>query len=395
MPEDTPKYSPGLEGVIAGETSICSITDDGLRYRGYYIGELVERRTFEDVAYLLLYGELPGAAALKEFSASLRACRTSIDSDLAILVSRIPNNVPPMDAVRTAVSLHAHFDPEVGDGSHAANVRKATRLLGQLPALIGIWQAARGRNYQLPVSNDQSDRSRAFEGVMELDAYRSGSHAAYVLAALTRREPDPEAVRVMDASLILYAEHEYNASAFAARVTVSTLSDFHSGIVSAVGALKGALHGGANEKAMEMLLQVGGPEQAEGWVLERLARKERIMGFGHRVVRKGDTRAGILRDLGAELAQKRGDDRWPRTADTIQAVMEREKGMHPNVDFPCGWVYYMLGLPVDLYTPIFVASRVTGWAAHIIEQLDNNRLIRPRGLYVGPAEREVPSDRGT
>jgi 2-methylcitrate synthase/citrate synthase II len=363
-------YSPGLEGVIAGETAICSITEEGLHYGGYFIGDLVARCSFEEVAYLLLYGELPGRAALDGFTRDLAAAR-ALAPALQEFVRSIPAEAPPMDALRTAVSAQAHFDPEVDDGSREANLRKATRLLAQMPALIGAWHGARSGREPLPPDP-------------------SAGYAGWLLRQLADRAPDADAERVMNASLILYAEHEYNASAFAARVTVSTLSDLHSGIVSAVGALKGPLHGGANEKAMEMLLEVDDPGRAEAWVLEKLERKERIMGFGHRVVRQGDTRAGILRDLGAELARKRGEERWLRIADTIQETVEREKGLKPNVDFPCGWVYYMLGLPVDLYTPIFAASRVAGWSAHILEQLDNNRLIRPRGLYVGPEPRPVP-----
>jgi citrate synthase len=364
------EYSPGLEGVIAGETSICCIGDEGLFYRGYFIGDLAEKCSFEEVAYLLVYGELPNRDRLDRYCHELAAER-ELAPGLREMVRTLPGSVSPMDALRSAVSLQAHYDPETADGSHEANQRKATRLLAQVPTLIGTWNAERNGRQPVPVSD-------------------GGSHAAHLLHQLTGEEPDQDAERVMNASLILYAEHEYNASAFAARVVVSTLADLHSGIVAGIGALKGPLHGGANEEAMEMLLEVGSPDRAESWVTERLERKERIMGFGHRVVRKGDTRAGILHGLGADLARKRGDTRWLDTADTIQRVVEEEKGLKPNVDFPCGWVYYMLGLPVDLYTPIFVASRVTGWSAHIIEQLDHNRLIRPRGLYVGPEPRPVP-----
>ena len=363
------EYSPGLEGVIAGETAICRITDEGLTYRGYPIGELAERCSFEEVAYLLLRGELPGRAELERFQSELGAAR-ALPERLRELVRALPGDIHPMDALRSAVSMQAHFEPEVADGSHEANVRKATRLLAQVPALIAEWHHAR-------------------EGRAAPRPEPALGHAGHVLQQITGAAPDAEAVRAMDVSLILYAEHEYNASTFAARVTVSTLADLHAGIVSGVGTLKGPLHGGANEKAMEMLLEVGEPERAEPWVRERLARGERIMGFGHRVVKRGDSRAAILRDVGGELARKRGDTRWLQIADTIQNVVEREKGLKPNVDFPCAWVYRLLDLPTDLYTPIFVASRVAGWSAHVIEQLDNNRLIRPRGLYVGPETRHV------
>jgi 2-methylcitrate synthase/citrate synthase II len=363
------EYSPGLEGVIAGETAISSIDDSGLRYRGYPIAELAARCSYEEVAYALLHGDLPDGQQLAAFSAELESQRAP-SLELADLVRRIPSGANPMDAIRSAVSLAAHFDPEVEDGTNEANRRKSIRLMAQIPALIGLWHHARQGRNPVPVTPE-------------------GSHAAYILHQVTGENPDETAERVMNVSLILYAEHEFNASAFAARVTVSSLSDLHSGVVSAIGTLKGALHGGANEEAMKMLLEVGSPENAEAWVLDRLERKEKIMGFGHRVVKKGDTRVPILQNVGTKLAEERGDTRWLRTAETIQNTVEREKGLKPNVDFPCGWVYYMLGLPVDLYTPIFVAARTVGWCAHIIEQLDNNRIMRPRGLYVGAEPRGV------
>jgi 2-methylcitrate synthase/citrate synthase II len=364
-------YSPGLEGVIAGETAISSIDDDGLRYRGYPIAELASRCSYEEVAFLLLHGELPTADQLAGFRDQLQGER-HLNPKLAELVRQVPSTAIPMDAVRSAVSLAAHFDPEAEDLSREANLRKSVRLIAQVPALIGAWHAARHGRAAPPIPP-------------------GGSHAAYVLQQVTGKESTAETERVMNVSLILYAEHELNASTFAARVTVSSLSDLHSGIVSAIGTLKGALHGGANEEAMKMLLQVGSPEKAEAWVTDRLVRKELIMGFGHRVVKKGDARVPILHAAGAELARSHGDTRWLDIAEIIQGTVDREKGLKPNVDFPCGWVYYILGLTVDLYTPIFVAARMVGWCAHILEQLDNNRIMRPRGLYVGSAPRSIPS----
>ncbi|MGV3719535.1 MAG: citrate/2-methylcitrate synthase [Actinomycetota bacterium] len=360
------EYSPGLEGVIGGETAVCSISDEGLAYRGYPIVELAHLCTFEEVAYLLLVGELPNSSQLAGFQEQLIAARP-LFPELAAAVAAIPRSAPAMDALRSAVSLQSHFDPEAADNSHDASFRKAVRLIAQTPALISAWLR---------------------EGASPSGPEPEG-HAAYLLQQVTGTEPDLAAARVLDASLILYAEHELNASTFAARVVVSTLSDLHSGIVAAIGALKGPLHGGANERAMEMLLDIGGPAQAESWVLERLARKERIMGFGHRVLRGGDSRARILHDLGADLARQLGDTHWQETADVVQAVVEREKGLKPNVDFPCGWVYHLLGLPTELYTPIFAASRIAGWSAHILEQLADNRLIRPRALYRGAPLRSV------
>src|SRR3569833_352845 len=269
------EYSPGLEGVIAGETAICAITEEGLTYRGYRVGELVERCSFEEVAYLLLNGDLPSPEAAGRFRAELQAARM-LPSGLRAALGAIPADAPAMDAVRSAVSLQSHFDPEVGDSSRDANIRKATRLLAQLPAMLGEWH--RRRSGQRPCPENTAGES----------------HAAYLLREVTGTVPDAEASRLMDAALILYAEHELNASTFAARVVVSTLSDLLSGVVAAVGALKGPLHGGANEQAMRVLEEVGEPEHAEAWVRDRLSRHERIMGCGHRGVRQGDSRAVLL-----------------------------------------------------------------------------------------------------
>lgn len=364
------EYSPGLEGVIAGETAICSISEEGLAYRGYPIAELAANCSFEEVAYLLLYGELPVHHELEAFRRDLTLARP-LPPGFTRLLRAIPGHIPAMDALRSAVSLQAHFDPETADNSPEATLRKAVRLLAQIPALIGEWHRAR--------TGAPAPETEAPEG-----------HAAYLLHQLTGALPGPDAARTLDVSLILYAEHELNASTFAARVTVSTLSDLHSGIVSAIGTLKGPLHGGANERAMELLEEIGGPEHAEAAIEERLARKERIMGFGHRVVRQGDTRAEILHRLGVDLSRKLGNTHWQETAEAIQSVVARKKGLKPNVDFPCAWVYRLLGIPKDLYTPVFAAARTAGWSAHILEQLRNNRLIRPRALYRGPAPRPVP-----
>ncbi len=360
----TPSYSPGLEGVIAGQTAVCQILETGLYYRGYAIQDLAEGATFEEVAYLLLLGELPNRSQLAAFRDQLNRER-AVPAEVLRILRELPLHASPMDALRTGVSSLAAFEPELEDNSHDANVRKAVRLLAKVPTLIGAREAFRA-------------------GRQPADPDPGRSHAANLLLQITGRAPDELAARVMDVSSILYAEHELNASTFAARVTVSTLADLHAGIVSAIGTLKGALHGGANERAMETLLAIGDPERAEAWVMDALARKERIMGFGHRVLRHGDTRARILGGWGQRLAQETGEMRWSRTAQILETVMEREKGLKANVDFPCGWVYYLLGLPVEVFTPIFVASRVSGWAAHVIEQLDDNRLIRPRSEYLGP-----------
>jgi citrate synthase len=361
-------YHPGLEGVIAGETAISTVTG-GLRYRGYPVGELAEKTTFEEVAYLLLYGELPSPRQLKEFHGRLAGARTLPDA-LRQLLKAIPPATSPMDALRSAVSVLAHFDPDTEDNSHDANLRKAERLLGKIPvAIVEQYRAAKG---QPPVA-----------------ARPDLSQAANFLYMLRGTEPDPAQVRALDVSLILYAEHEFNASTFTARVVCSTESDLHSAVVAAIGALKGRLHGGANEKVMELLRAAGGPATAEKWVREALAHKERIMGFGHRVYKAGDVRAGILTEYARRMAEATGNTQWEQTAAIFEKILGEEKHLFPNLDWPAGRLYHALGLEVPLYTPIFVMSRVSGWCAHIIEQMQHNRLIRPRARYIGPEVRSV------
>jgi citrate synthase len=361
-------YSPGLEGVVAGETAISTVTG-GLRYRGYAITELADKTTFDEVAYLLLHGELPASRPLAEFQKRVAAAR-QIPETLRTLFKTLPRQIIPMDVLRSAVSILALYDPEVGDNSHAANLRKAERLLGQIPVAV-------------------ADYHRLSKGLPVVPSRADLAHAANFLYMLRGSEPSPDHGRALDVSLLLYAEHEFNASTFASRVVVSTESDLHSGIVAAIGALKGRLHGGANEKVMDLLRQTGGPEKAEKWTLDALARKERIMGFGHRVYKTGDARAGILTKYARSTAEKAGLLQWEMTAEIMERVLEQEKNLLPNLDWPAGRLYHALGLEAPLYTPIFVMARVAGWSAHVVEQLDNNRLIRPRARYTGPEARSV------
>lgn len=361
-------YSPGLEGVIAGETAISTVTG-GLRYRGYPVTELAEKATFDEVAYLLLHGELPNASQLADFRKRVAAARAIPDA-LRDLLKAIPRSTPPMDAIRSAVSVLAHFDPDAADNSRAANLRKAERLLGQIPVAI-------------------ADQYRFSKGQPLVPPRQELSTAANFFYMIRGKEADPDSVKALDVSLILYAEHEFNASTFAARVVVSTQSDLHSAIVAAIGALKGPLHGGANEKVMDLLRQAGGPETAEKWIHDALARKERIMGFGHRVYKTGDVRAGILKNYARKAAEAAGETKWEKTAEILEEVIGRDKSLMPNLDWPAGRLYHALGLEVPLYTPIFVMSRVTGWSAHVIEQSENNRLIRPRARYTGPEVKKV------
>jgi citrate synthase len=271
--------------------------------------------------------------------------------------------------MRTACSFLAHFDGETEATGHDTNVRKAERLLAQMPLVLGAWQ-------------------RILSGKTPVPADPSLSFAGNVLWLMTGEKPSVAATKAMDVSLILYAEHEFNASTFAARCIASTLSDMHSAITGAIGTLKGPLHGGANERALEVLLAAGTPEKAEKWVRDALARKERIMGFGHRVYKTGDPRATYLKKLCGPLAKETKHEALEATAEIIERIVTTEKKLPPNVDWPCARLYHYLGIPKELFTPLFVVARVVGWSSHVIEQLDNNRLMRPRSLYTGPADRK-------
>ena len=361
-------YSPGLEGVIAGETAISTVTG-GLRYRGYPVVELAEKSTFDEVAYLLLHGELPTRTQLADFNQRLAAAQ-KLPAVLSELLTKLPKNAVPMDVLRTGVSMLALFDAEVEDSSKAANLRKAERLLAQIPLAIAEYY-------------------RATKGQSVVPSKPELGFAANILYMLKGTPPSEADAKAFDISLILYAEHEFNASTFTARVVCSTESDMHASITAAIGALKGRLHGGANEKVMDMLLKTGGPDKAEAWIRAALARKEKVMGFGHRVYKHGDVRAKVLKEYALQAAQRAGTTQWEQAADIIEKVLGDEKNLFPNLDWPAGRLYHALGLEVPLYTPFFVASRITGWAAHVIEQSENNRLIRPRGRYTGPDEKHV------
>lgn len=362
-------YSPGLEGVIAGETAMSTIVE-GLSYRGYPVTELVATgTTFDEVAFLLLHGELPTKSQLADFLKRQGQLR-QIPSLLPEVFKGMPKDTPPMDAIRTAVSILAHFDPDTASDSKEANLRKSERLLAQIPVAIAA-------------------QFRISQGQQPVAPRADLADAASFLYMLRGKEATPEDVKALDVSLILYAEHEFNASTFAARVVVSTESDLHSAIVAAIGALKGPLHGGANEKVMDLLKQTGGPDKAEQWIREGLAKKVKVMGFGHRVYKAGDVRARILKEYAHKAAEKTGHLKWEEAAEIIEKVMEAEKKLYPNLDWPAGRLYHAMGLEVPLYTPIFVMSRITGWCAHVMEQKAQNRIIRPRGRYNGPAKREV------
>jgi len=359
----TEAYHPGLEGVIAGETAVSTI-EGGLQYRGYSITDLAQQSSFMEVAYLLLHGSLPSEEELADFLA-IYSESAEVDDSILEFLENVPLHVSAMDVLRTGVSAISHFDPQLDDDSRAGNIAKAVRMLAKIPILI----AAR---YRLSLG----------EEIIEPDP--DISFAANLLYMITGKRPAELREKAMDVSLILYAEHEFNASTFTARVVTSTQSDIYSAIVAAIGALKGPLHGGANERVMEVLEEVGSPDNAEAWIRNALAQKRRIMGFGHRVYKTGDPRAVILKNYCGELAEKTNNQGLEQMADVIESIVVGEKGLPPNLDWPSARLYHYLGLDVELYTPLFVASRVTGWAAHAIEQAENNRLIRPRSRYTGP-----------
>ena len=376
---NNPTYSPGLDGVLAGETALCHVDEGegGLRYLGYRVSDLADQARFEEVAYLLLFGKLPTRKELKDFTTQL-AAYFALPAPVEAFLGVAPPAAHPMDILRTSVSLLGMTDPDTSDNSHDANVRKAIRLMAHIPLIIAT--AYRLANENLPVE-PQTDLSFA-EHLLYLLTDRRGDETAKAMA------------HVLDVSLTLYAEHEFNASTFSARVTASTMTDLHSAITSAIGTLKGPLHGGANEAVAEMFIEIEHCERAERWVRAALAHKQRVMGFGHRVLKKGDSRSAIIQQHAEALSRICGDRRWYEIATTVDRVMQQEKGLYPNLDFYTAVAYLLMGIPRELYTPLFVCSRITGWCAHIIEQQDHNRLIRPRALYTGPPTRNyVPLDR--
>lgn len=371
----TETYYPGLEGVIACETAICNLEgregEGGLEYRGYRIEDLAGAVSYEETAYLLLHGDLPDRGDLAAFNDRLRAAR-KLPEPLVALFRQVPHSVHPMDMLRTSVSVLSHFDPEVNapPSDHAANVRKAERMVAQIPSAIAY-------------------RERIGAGKEPIAPRDDLDLAANFLTMMSGNVPSEVMRKAFDLSLVLYTEHELNASTFSGRVTVSTLSDIYSGVVAAIGTLKGPLHGGANEEAWKVLEQVGSPDRAEGWIKDALARKERIMGFGHRVYKTGDPRSRILKPWCQKLAAEVGQTKWEQMAEPIEKAVTEQKHLPPNVDWPSARLYHYMGLKIDVYTPIFAMARVAGWAAHIIEQLDHNRLMRPRATYTGPPNRAV------
>ncbi|MFF0483345.1 bifunctional 2-methylcitrate synthase/citrate synthase [Streptomyces sp. NPDC004435] len=375
MTATAPEIHRGLSGVVVDTTAISTVIEatNSLTYRGYPVQDLAARCSFEEVAYLLWNGELPDADQLREFQAKERALRP-LDRTTSEVLSRLPDTCHPMDVLRTAVSFFGSEDPTEDDGSTAANRAKSLSLLAKLPVVVAADH--RRRRGLAPVRPDPS-----------LGYAENFFHMCF------GEIPAPAVVRCFEISLILYAEHSFNASTFTARVVTSTLSDLYSAVTAAIGALKGPLHGGANEAVMHMLNEIGDPDRAAEWLDEALASKRKIMGFGHRVYKHGDSRVPIMQEATDRLvAHTAGPDvtRLATLHAALRHAMISRKGIHPNLDYPAGLAYHLMGFDIPTFTPIFVMSRITGWTAHITEQLEHNALIRPLGAYNGPAQRPLP-----
>lgn len=365
------KKPGGLAGVVAGESAVCTVGQEGigLNYRGYGIDELAEHACFEEVAYLLLYGELPNLAELRDFQLRLQN-RRGLPKELKLVLEQIPANAHPMDVLRTGCSMLGTLEPE---SDERGAIAIAERLLASFPSMLMYWYHFQRDGRQIETKTDD-------DGI-----------AAHFLHLLYGKPAETIFNDCMDASLILYAEHEFNASTFAARVTTATMSDFYSAITSAIGTLRGPLHGGANEFAMNLIERFQTPEAATVGVKQMLTDKELIMGFGHRVYKVSDPRSDIIKAWSEKLAAHTNDQVLYPVSEAIEKLMWEEKKLFPNLDFYSASAYHLCGIPTDMFTPVFVFARTAGWTAHIVEQRANNRLIRPTSEYIGPASREFVS----
>ncbi|MFN3448749.1 MAG: bifunctional 2-methylcitrate synthase/citrate synthase [Roseococcus sp.] len=361
----------GLVGVYADDSAISKVMPEtnSLTYRGYAVQDLCEQASFDEVAYLLWNGELPTRAELAAFQAAEKAER-GLSPALLRVLREFPKDAHPMDAIRTAVSFMGMEDPETADISDAAQRRKAMRLFAKIPCAV----AATNR------------LSKGLEPIAPDPALPWCENFFHMVFG---KVPQKEVIKAFDVSMILYAEHTFNASTFTARTVTSTMADMHGAITAAIAALKGPLHGGANEAVMHMLKEIPGPEAAEAWLRERFDHKALVMGFGHRVYKNGDSRVPTMKKYAELMAEVVGDKRWMNTSAVLARVMLEEKRIHPNLDFPAGPAYYLMGFDIPMFTPIFVCSRITGWAAHVLEQAADNRLIRPLSRYTGVEQRPV------
>ncbi|MEV0298969.1 bifunctional 2-methylcitrate synthase/citrate synthase [Nocardia sp. NPDC050710] len=366
-----PTIYKGLAGVVVDTTAISKVVPEtnSLTYRGYAVQDLAAHCTFEQVAYLLWYGELPNDAQYAQFLQQERAARRA-DRSLLALIAKMPDNCHPMDVVRTAISWLGAEDPEEWDNSPKANRAKALRMMAVLPTIVAA-----------------DHRKR--HGLEPIAPHSHMGFAENFLNMCFGKVPAPELVKAFEVSLILYAEHSFNASTFAARVVTSTLSDIYSAVTAAIGALKGPLHGGANEAVMHDMIEIGDPALAEEWMRNKLAKKDKVMGFGHRVYKNGDSRVPTMKQAFLDVAAVTGGAKWVQMYEILEQTMVEATGIKPNLDFPTGPAYYLLGFDIEVFTPIFVMSRITGWTAHIIEQGESNALIRPLSEYVGVPQRTV------
>lgn len=376
MSEQPVDIKYGLAGVVVDQTAISKVMQEinSLTYRGYPVQELAARSDFEDVAYLLWHGDLPTHAERQAFVARERVQR-EISQGLISQLAKFPDGAHPMDALRTAVSLLALEDAATGDNSLEASREKSLRLYARLPTVVAtLFRQRRGRPRIAPR--------------MDLDYASNFFHMCF------GEVPEAEVVKCFDQSMTLYAEHSFNASTFTGRVVMSTESDIYSAVTAAIGALKGPLHGGANEAVMHAMLEIGIPDNVVPWLEDALALKKKIMGFGHRVYRNGDSRVPTMKQAFLRMADIRGDTTWAAIYEKLESEMFARKDIHPNLDYPAGPAYYLMGFDIDFFTPLFVMARVTGWTAHFIEQQQSNRLIRPLSAYNGPGERHLPMRAG-
>ncbi len=356
----------GLAGVIVGETAISTVgkAGAGLTYRGYSIQDLAQHATFEEVAYLLIYGKLPNGSELDAYNRRLAKLRV-LPPDVCAMLETLPMTTHPMDVLRTGVSMIGSLEPEGEDGRGAPYV--ADRLMGTMTSMLAYWHRYAHLKHRIETETDEVGL------------------AAHFLRLLTDKSPRESARRALDAIFVLYAEHEFNASTFTGRVVTSTLADTYSSVVAAIGALRGPLHGGANEAAMELIASFDNPQEAEKSIKHMLDARRLIMGFGHRVYKNGDPRSDIVKELARTLAVESGNTTYFDISERIEHVMMREKGLHPNLDFYSATGYHLCGIPTEMFTPLFAVSRTSGWVAHVIEQRHDNRLIRPNADYTGPS----------
>ena len=361
----------GLLGIVVDETTISHVVPElsTLTYRGYTVQELCDKCDFEEVAYLVLNGDLPNKKQLKQFIKNERSER-KLSRQILANIQKMPKNAHPMDVIRTCVSLMALEDKDTRDNSPKANMRKAMKIFSKTPTAVAAYFRYRKGKKIISPSKNLSFSENFFK-------------------MMFGKVPDKEIVRAFDISLILYAEHSFNVSTFTARTITSSLSDLHGAITGAIATLKGPLHGGANEAVMHMMKEIGKPEKAKAWIENALTNKKVVMGFGHRVYRTGDSRVPTMKHYMFKVAKLLKKEKYTKMYEILEKVMLEKKNIHPNVDFPCGPTYYMMGIDIDFYTPIFVMSRITGWSAHIMEQHTSNKLIRPLSKYKGEEVRKV------